>query len=138
MTQPHHSPGVIILRENPPGIPAPAAHYVHTALVQGATRWLTISGQLGIAPDGTVPADAGEQAGIIIANLRRALAHHGMNEGNLVRLGTYLTSREVRAAWQQRRDAWLGHTVPPASTQLIVAGLAHPDCTIEVELTAAA
>lgn len=126
-----------ILFVDPAAITKPAARYSHTALVRGAARWLFVSGQLGIRADGTVPPDADAQADIIVAALHTALAAHGMTTANVVKLGTFLTTREARGAWQARRDAMFPAGAPPASTQLIVAGLAHPDCVIEVEMIAA-
>lgn len=129
---------VAIRFADPPAIPAPAARYSMTAMVEAPARWLFVSGQLPVAADGTVPDDLGDQAGLVIAHLRAALAHHGMDEGNIVRLTTYLTTRDARAPWQAARDEWLRGRTPPASTQVIVAGLADPRCAIEVELIAAA
>ena len=123
---------------DPPALPSPAAHYSMLAEVAGATRWLFVSGQLPVAADGSVPERLADQAALVIAHLRAALAHAGMDERNIVKLTTYLTTREARAPWQAARDAWLGGRTPPASTQVIVAGLADARCAIEVELVAAA
>ncbi|MDW8444676.1 MAG: RidA family protein [Acetobacteraceae bacterium] len=123
---------------NPPDLPAPAANYSMTAEVSGATRWLFVSGQLPIAADGSVPEALADQAALVVSHLRAALAHAGMDEANIVKLTTYLAAREARAPWQAARDAWLAGRTPPASTQVIVAGLADPRCAIEVDLVAAA
>jgi enamine deaminase RidA (YjgF/YER057c/UK114 family) len=127
-----------IVFANPPGIPPPAARYSLTAEVREAWRWVLVSGQLPIAADGSVPADLGAQADLVVAHLRAALAHHGLDPGHVVKLTTYLTTREARLPWQQRRDALFAGLPPPASTQVIVAGLADPRCAIEVEAIAAA
>jgi enamine deaminase RidA (YjgF/YER057c/UK114 family) len=121
---------------NPAGMPAPAARYSMTAEVAGPGRWVLVSGQLPVAEDGSVPADYGAQADLVIAHIAAALAHHGLGWGNVVKLTTYLTTRAARASWQERRDALFPGT-PPASTQVIVAGLADPRCAIEVEAIAA-
>lgn len=122
---------------NPPGIPAPAARYSLTAEVSGVTRWLVLSGQVPVAADGSVPDTAAAQAALVAAHLRTALAHHGMAPSQIVKLTTYLVGRTARAAWQAERDALVGDNPPPASTQLIVAGLADPRWLLEVELIAA-
>lgn len=127
-----------IVFANPPGMTAPAARYSMTAEVTGARRWVLVSGQLPVAADGSVPEDLGAQADLVVAHLRTALAHHGLDAGHVVKLTTYLTTREARLPWQQRRDALFAGLPPPASTQLIVAGLADPRCAIEVEAIAAA
>lgn len=123
---------------NPDTMPAPTANYSMTASVEAASRWLFVSGQLPIAADGLVPVSLEEQARLVVSHLRAALAHHGMDEGHIVRLTTYLTTRDARAPWQAVRDSWLRGRTPPVSTQVIVAGLADPRCAIEVELVAAA
>jgi enamine deaminase RidA (YjgF/YER057c/UK114 family) len=129
---------VVLSFANPPGIPAPAARYSHTALVEGAARWLHLSGQVPVAADGSVPGAAEAQAALVAQHLATALAHHGMRPENVVKLTTYITDRAMRPAWQPARDALFAGHRPPASTQLIVAGLADPRWMIEVELVAAA
>jgi enamine deaminase RidA (YjgF/YER057c/UK114 family) len=127
-----------IVFANPATLPAPAARYSMTAEVREARRWVLISGQLPVGSDGSVPEDLGAQADLVIAHLRAALAHHGMDARDIVKLTTYLTTREARQPWQRRRDALFAGLTPPASTQVIVAGLADPRCAIEVEAIAAA
>jgi len=121
---------------NPAGMPNPAARYSMTAEVAGEARWVLVSGQLPIAADGSVPGDYAAQAELVIAHIAAALAHHGLGWEHVVKLTTYLTTRAARAAWQEKRDALFPGT-PPASTQVIVAGLADPRCAIEVEAIAA-
>ncbi len=120
---------------NPAGMPIPAARYSMTAEVSGPARWVLVSGQLPVAADGSVPEDHAAQADLVIAHIAAALAHHGLGWGNVVKLTTYLTTRAARAAWQEKRDALFPGT-PPASTQVIVSGLADPRCDIEVEAIA--
>jgi enamine deaminase RidA (YjgF/YER057c/UK114 family) len=105
--------------------------------VTGARRWLVLSGQVPTAPDGSVPESPEAQAALVAAHLRTALAHHGMGAAHIVKLTTYLVGRTARAAWQAERDALVGDGPPPASTQVIVAGLADPRWLLEVELIAA-
>lgn len=127
-----------ILFANPAGMPAPGARYSMTAEVREPARWVLVSGQLPVAADGSVPEDLGAQAELVLAHLRAALSHHGLDARDIVKLTTYLTTREAREPWQRRRDAFFAGLPPPASTQVIVAGLADPRCAIEVEAIAAA
>jgi 2-iminobutanoate/2-iminopropanoate deaminase len=122
---------------NPPGLPAPAARYSLAAEVRDARRWLVLSGQVPAEADGSVPAAPEAQAALVARHLRAALAHHGMTPAHIVKLTSYLVGREARAAWQAERDALVGEHPPPASTQVIVAGLADPRWLLEVELIAA-
>jgi len=122
---------------NPPGVHAPGARYSHAALVEGPGRRLVISGQIGVAPDGTV-APAGEaQIAQALANLGAVLAAHGMGPANIVKLGVFLTDRALIPVWRAEREKLLG-TLAPASTLLLVAGLADPRFVFEIEAEAVA
>lgn len=126
-----------ITLRNPDGVHAPASRYSHAALVQGATQRLVISGQVGMAPDGSVPESGEAQIDQALANLGRVLAAHGMMAEHLVKMTVFLTDRGLIGAWRAKRDAFLvGHA--PASTLLVVAGLADPRFVVEVEAEAAA
>lgn len=122
---------------NPAGIPSPAARYSLSAEVTGARRWVILSGQVPVAEDGSVPDSPEAQAALVARHLGTALAHHGMTAAHIVKLTTFLVGRAARAAWQAERDAMIGDLPPPASTQVIVAGLADPRWLLEVELIAA-
>jgi enamine deaminase RidA (YjgF/YER057c/UK114 family) len=125
----------MITFSNPPGVAAPASRYSHAALVEGPGRRLVLSGQVGIAPDGTIPEDGEAQIALALANLRTLLAAHGMGPANIVKLTVFLTDTALIAPWRQARDAAMeGHA--PTSTLLIVAALAHPRFLVEVEAEA--
>lgn len=125
---------------NPETLPAPASRYSHCALATGATRRLEISGQVGLRPDGTLPAGLAGQLDQALANVDAALAEAGMGRDNLMKITVYLTwnTAEAVATYRARRDAWVGDAVPPASTLLIVAGLAAPELLCEVDAVAMA
>jgi enamine deaminase RidA (YjgF/YER057c/UK114 family) len=120
---------------NPDGVHAPGSRYSHAALVQGGGRRLVISGQIGVAPDGTVLPGGERQIAQALANLGAVLAAHGMGPANIVKLGVFLTDRGLITPWRMEREKFLG-TLAPASTLLIVAGLADPRFVFEVEAEA--
>ena len=122
---------------NPEGVHAPASRYSHAALVEGASRRLVVSGQVGVAPDGTVAAGAEAQVDQALANLGTILAAHGMGVTNIVKMTVFLTDAALVGAWRARCTAWLGEHAP-ASTLLVVAGLADPRFLVEVEAEAVA
>lgn len=122
---------------SPAGLRPPFGRYHHLVEVTGAKRLLFLSGQLGLAPDGTVPEDAGEQARLAFAAIDALLAEAGMDRGDVVRLNTFLTEAAHRPAYMAARDAWVADP-PPASTLVIVKALALPACKVEVEAIAAA
>ncbi|MCX8133854.1 MAG: RidA family protein [Roseococcus sp.] len=120
---------------NPEGVRAPASRYSHACLVEGPGRRLVVSGQVGFAPDGSLPATAEGQIRQALANLRTILAAHGMGVRDLVKITVFLTDATLVKPWRALRDEALeGHA--PASTLLIVAGLADPRFLVEVEAEA--
>jgi len=120
---------------NPPGAPQPQSRYSQGALIEGESRRLVISGQVGLRPDGTPVAAPEDQMGQSLANLGAVLAAHGMAPANIVKMTVFLTDPQLVVHWRRHRDAFLaGHA--PASTLLIVAGLASPDFVVEVEAEA--
>ena len=122
---------------NPAGVHAPGSRYSHAALVEGPGRRLLISGQVGIAPDGTVAPSGRDQIAQALANLGAVLAAHGMGPKNIAKMGVFLTDRALIPVWREERATLLG-TLAPASTLLIVAGLADPRFVFEVEAEAVA
>lgn len=124
---------------NPEGIAAPASRYSHAALVEGPARWLHLSGQVGVAPDGRTAEGLAAQLDQCLANIDTALASAGMTRANLVKITWYLTdlSQDSIATYRARRDAWLADVPAPTSTLLVVAALASPAFLVEVDVVAA-
>jgi enamine deaminase RidA (YjgF/YER057c/UK114 family) len=120
---------------SPPTVHKPGA-YSHAVLVTGPGRRLVISGQVGTAPDGSIAEGGEAQIDQALANLGAILAAHGMSPANLVKVTVFLTDPALIPAWREKRGAWQG-AHRPASTLLIVAGLADPRFVVEVEAEAA-
>jgi enamine deaminase RidA (YjgF/YER057c/UK114 family) len=121
---------------NPNGVAPPRRHYVHSIEVPPDCRWLSISGQVGVAPDGTVPDGITEQTELCWANNLKILEANGMGIENIVKVIQYLTRVEDRDAHFEVRNRYLGDHVP-TSTLLFVAALAEPKFLVEVEISAA-
>ena len=81
--------------------PAPAGQYTQAVEVTGASRTLYLSGQVGIAADGSVPDDAEAQCALAWRNLQAQLRAAGMEIENLVKITTIV--RDARA-WRTDRD----------------------------------
>ena len=123
---------------DPRGIAPPFARYAHGVVADPGARVIALSGQLGLAPDGTVPEGAEAQARICFANLDAILAEAGATRGHVLRLTAYVTARDHMAGYMAARDAWLADLARvPASTLLIVAGFTRPEFVGEVEALAA-
>jgi 2-iminobutanoate/2-iminopropanoate deaminase len=121
---------------NPATVAAPTGPFSHGVEVPPNARWLYISGQVGIAPDGTVPADLEGQAEQCWRNVKAILAAAGMGVEYLVKCTHFLTRADDVAAYNKVRARHLGEA-RPASTLLVVAALARPGLLVEVEAVAA-
>jgi enamine deaminase RidA (YjgF/YER057c/UK114 family) len=117
---------------NPESIHAPLGRYVHQIEVSAESRMLFLAGQVGIAPDGTVPADPVEQLGVALENVVRNLESAGFEPADLVKLTTYVVGSIDAAGRRAQLDRVLGPHVT-TSTLVYVAGLASPDYKVEVD-----
>ncbi|SFI64990.1 RidA family protein [Albimonas pacifica] len=123
----------------PPSIRPPFARYAHAVEVTAGARLLFASGQLGLAPDDTLPEGAQAQAARCFANLAEILAEASMTPANVVRLNAFVSAREHMAGYMAARDAFVADLpTPPASTLVIVTGFTRPEFLVEVEMIAAA
>jgi 2-iminobutanoate/2-iminopropanoate deaminase len=127
---------VSITRSNPTTVRAPTG-YTHAIEVRSPERWLVISGQVGMAVDGTIPETGGGQITQAWANLRAVLEANDMTGANIVKTTVFLTDRSLLGAYRAARTAVLGEHAP-ASTLLFVAGLADPRFVVEIEALAVA
>jgi enamine deaminase RidA (YjgF/YER057c/UK114 family) len=121
----------------PASIRPPFAKYSHGIEVPPGARLVFCSGQLGVAPDGSVPEDAGAQAELCFANIAAILAEAGMGLENIVRINAFVTGRDYLKPYMDVRNR-LMPTPPPASTLVIVSGFSLPEFKVEVEAIAAA
>lgn len=117
---------------DPPTVHRPASAYSQGALVTGPARWLHVSGQVGVRPDGSVPEGVAEQMEQTWDNLFAVLAHAGMSHRDLVKITVFLVDQRDVTLWRQIRDRRMqGHAC--AATLLIVHGLASPQLLCEIE-----
>ncbi|MEQ9642830.1 MAG: RidA family protein [Alphaproteobacteria bacterium] len=121
---------------NPSGISAPLGAYHHGVEVPAGARWLHASGQVGITPDGKVAEGFEAQATAAMNNLTAILKEAGMEWTDVVKLNSFITNPADIAALRKVRGPIMGDA-KPASTLLVVAGLASPDLLVEIELIAA-
>jgi enamine deaminase RidA (YjgF/YER057c/UK114 family) len=124
-----------LVRLNPPERAAPVGAYSQGVVAPVAGRWLHVSGQVGLRPDGTVPASFEEQAQVAWENLVAVLAAAGMDAGDLVKITSFLVDPAHVPAFARVRSGFLGEA-RPASTLLIVQALARPEWLVEVEALA--
>jgi enamine deaminase RidA (YjgF/YER057c/UK114 family) len=123
----HHTPAKVA---------APFSRYSHGVETQNAERWLMISGQVGVDPDGRLVEGATAQMEQAWRNIFAVLASAGMNAHNLVKVTAFLTQREDLADFREVRDRML-REARPASSLIFVSGLADPAWLVEIEAVAA-
>lgn len=121
----------------PDAIAPPAANYAHAILTEGASRWLHTAGVVPTRPDGTVPAELGEQAEVVWVNIAAMLADAGMRPADVISVTTYVVVGEELGPVMAARDRFLaGRRV--ASTLVTVPALARPEWRMEIAIVAAA
>jgi 2-iminobutanoate/2-iminopropanoate deaminase len=123
-------------RHNPHTVAAPAGRYTHGIEAKPNARWLHISGQVGVLPDGKPAKGAAAQADACWANIGNILKAAGMGMDDIVKVTTFICNAGDIAAVRAARDKVIGDALP-ASTLVVVAGLASPDWLVEVEAIAA-
>jgi 2-iminobutanoate/2-iminopropanoate deaminase len=111
--------------------------YADGAEIGGGRRVLHLSGQVGVRPDGTTSPDFAEQCNQALVNLLAVLKAAAMGPESIVKLTCYVVGQQPLAALYDARRRHLPN-VSPASTTLIVQGLAAPEWLIEIEAIAAA
>jgi 2-iminobutanoate/2-iminopropanoate deaminase len=133
--------GVKPRRWNPETVAPPLGRYSHVADVPAGHRLVFLAGQLGVAPDGELAADAEAQGRQIFANLEALLAAEGAGPEHVVKLLTLVAGTEhlagYRAAQAEAFARWFPDGDFPAQTLAVVAALAGPDYAVEVEAVAA-
>jgi 2-iminobutanoate/2-iminopropanoate deaminase len=122
---------------NPKAVHAPVGAYSHTVNVPPSARWIAVAGQVGVNPRGVLAKGIRRQAEQAFRNVLACLRENGMRKQDLVKLTVFLTDARLIAEYRAARARVLGDALRPASTLLIVAGLASPDMLIEIEAWAA-
>jgi len=121
---------------NPKSVAAPIGTYSHGVEAPPNARWLHVAGQIGMRPDGSVPATIEEQTEVVWQNILAVLADAGMGIGDVVKITSFLTRFENFPKFAQVRAKYLG-SHRPASTLLVISSLARPEFLVEVEAIAA-
>lgn len=120
----------------PDTVAPPLGAYSHSVEIGPGAKIVHLAGQVGIDRDGKVPADFKAQAELAWSNCTAILAESGMTMDHVVKIHHFITRASDIPAYAEMRPGLLGDA-RPASTLLVVAGLARPDLLIEVEMIAA-
>lgn len=97
-----------------------------------------LSGQVALNTSGQLVGrgDFAAQAEQVFENLKAALAAAGADFSHVVKLNTYLLDRVNLPVLRDVRDRFVNTQTPPASTLVLVSGLAQPDFLLEIEAIA--
>ena len=128
--------GASVKVHNPADVAGPFSAYSHGLEVPPGARWLHVSGQVAVDPDGRTPEGIEAQAALAFRNLGTVLASAGMAAGDVVKLTVYLTQAGDIPALRAARDGFQGDA-RPASTLVVVQALARPEWRVEIEAVAA-
>ncbi|RYG20567.1 MAG: RidA family protein, partial [Caulobacteraceae bacterium] len=101
----------------------------------GATRWLYLSGQIPVAPDGSLADDFTGQCEQVWDNVETQLRAAGMTQDNLVKVTTFLSDREFALPNREVRLRRLGGR--QTALTVIVTGLFEAGWLVEIEAVAA-
>ena len=121
---------------NPATVAPPVGAYSHGGLVKANSDILFLAGQVGVRPDGSLPATIGEQAEEVFANIVRIMKAKDMTIANLAKITLYIVSGQPLGDVRAARLRHLGDH-KPASTLIFVPQLAEAKYLIEVEGIAA-
>ncbi|WP_431811695.1 RidA family protein [Lysinibacillus sp. FW12] len=120
------------ISRNPENIHQPVAPYVHQIEVTGPHRWLTLSGQIGMQPDGTIPEDAVAQLKLALENIRKNLENANMEVRDITKLVFYLVGDMEASQRKEIIGDFLGDHLP-CMTLIYVVALANPSLKVEID-----
>ena len=90
---------------NPPNVPPPFSRYSQGALARQGLRWLHVSGQVGMRPDGGILSGIEAQLHQTWDNVLGVLAGAGMTADHLVKVDGDRASSHTYGAWRLIRHA---------------------------------
>jgi enamine deaminase RidA (YjgF/YER057c/UK114 family) len=121
---------------NPKTVSLAGKYSLGAEVPQGA-KLFYVSGQVGVDSRGKLQAGIDKQVEQVWKNIAQVLKSAGMGYGDIVKVNTYLTDSRFIVPFRAVRDRFFPEPPYPASTLLIVAGLADPGMLVEIEAVAA-
>jgi enamine deaminase RidA (YjgF/YER057c/UK114 family) len=113
-----------------------APGYTHVVEATAPARLVYIAGQLGIDREGKLSSDFRLQAVQTFENLKTALAAVGGQFQHVVKLNNYLVDVKYLPIFRQVRESYLADENRPASTTIVISGLARAGALLEIEAVA--
>ena len=124
------------IQHNPTnGIYSATPDYIHALEVRQPTRFLYVSGTMGLNEQGLAGANLSEQLILIWSNIQTILESANMSVENIIRITSYMRDSSFAEENQNARiKALKGHVVP---TTALVAQTLVEDWLVEIEIIAA-
>jgi enamine deaminase RidA (YjgF/YER057c/UK114 family) len=120
---------------NPDALQKPPG-YTHVVEATTPGRLVYVAGQLGVDRDGKLSSDFRLQAVQTFENLKSALAAVGAKFEHVVKFNNYLIDVKYLPIYRQVRDSYLSDSNRPASTTVVISGLAREGALLEIEAVA--
>ncbi|HYR65606.1 MAG TPA: RidA family protein [Reyranella sp.] len=121
---------------NPTSVSVAGKYSLGAEVPQGA-RLFYVSGQVGVDSRGKLQAGIDKQCEQVWKNIAQVLKSAGMGYRDIVKVNVFLTDSRFIGPYRTVRDRFFSEPPYPASTLLVVAGLADPGMLVEVEVVAA-
>jgi 2-iminobutanoate/2-iminopropanoate deaminase len=121
---------------NPKTVSLAGKYSLGAEVPQGA-KLFYVSGQVGVDSRGKLQVGIDKQVEQVWKNIAQVLKSGGMGYGDIVKVTTFLTDSRFIVPYRAVRDRFFPEPPYPASTLLIVAGLADPGMLVEIEAVAA-
>ncbi|HRJ63645.1 RidA family protein [Brevundimonas sp. UBA2416] len=118
------------------GSPPVEGSYPQAVEVTAPSRWLYLSGQIPVAPDGSLAAEFTGQCDQVWDNIETQLAAAGMSLDNLVKVTTFLSDRSYALENREVRVRRLAGRQPALT--VIITGIFDESWLVEIEAVAAA
>ena len=115
----------------------PLGMYNHGVKVPANAEWLVMSGQVGMDAKGKLGEGIRKQAELAFRNILACLREAGMRKSDLVKFTVYLTDPRHADGYRAARKKVIGDDCRPASSLLIINGLAQAEMLIEIDAVAA-
>ena len=116
--------------------PQASGGYAQAVCLEGHRQLLFISGQIPETVDGSTPNEFQLQCELVWANITAQLKEAGMTVNNLIKVTTFLSSRDYAKANSAIRQQVLGAHRP--SLTVIIADIYDESWLLEIEAIAAA
>ena len=114
-----------------------AGKYSLGAEIPADARVLFVSGQVGVDSRGKILDGIEKQVTQVFKNIGQVLKAGGMGFKDVVKVNVFLTDSRFIVPYRATRDRYFPKAPFPASTLLVIQGLADPAMLVEVEVVAA-